>query len=78
LATSSADYFLTPLGKVAVDKDAVRRLAASPLVEIWDAPHAREHCLEVQPPFLQVLLDEFKWSVMEPTFLPDAVCGRFR
>lgn len=69
LATTSADYFLTPLGKVAVDKDAVRRLAASPLVEIWDAPHAREHCLEVQLPFLQVLLDDFK---IVPVLVGDA------
>ena len=47
LATTAADYFLTPLDKVAVDQDAVRRLATFPQVQTWDAPHAREHCLEV-------------------------------
>jgi len=60
LATTTADYFLTPLGKVAVDQDAVRRLAAFPQVQAWDAPHAREHCLEVQLPFLQVVLADFQ------------------
>lgn len=69
LATTSADYFLTPLGKVAVDTDAVQRLAAFPLVQIWDRPHAREHCLEVQLPFLQVLLEDFQ---IVPVLVGDA------
>ncbi len=69
LATTSADYFLTPLGKVAVNKDAVRRLAAFPQVQAWDAPHAREHCLEVQLPFLQVMLEDFQ---IVPVLVGDA------
>jgi hypothetical protein len=60
LATTLTDYFLTPLGRVAVDKEAVERLADFPLVQVWDTPHAREHCLEVQLPFLQSVLANFR------------------
>ena len=60
LATTTADYFLTPLGPVAVDKEAIDGLICFPQVLAWDRPHVGEHCLEVQLPFLQVVLDDFK------------------
>lgn len=59
LAASSADYFLTPLGMVAVDQHAVRKLLTLPQVTVRDAAHAPEHSLEVQLPFLQETLDAF-------------------
>jgi AmmeMemoRadiSam system protein B len=57
LPTSRA--FATPLGRVEVDSELRRELLAEGLAIEADAPHALEHCLEVQLPFLQVLLGDF-------------------
>jgi AmmeMemoRadiSam system protein B len=51
--------FATPLGELAVDETARTVLAGEPAVEVADRPHAREHSLEVELPFLQVVLGEF-------------------
>jgi AmmeMemoRadiSam system protein B len=59
LALPGADTFVTPLGAVAVDADAVARLRAMPQVCESEAAHSLEHSLEVQLPFLQTMLDEF-------------------
>jgi len=60
LALSSAAAFATPLGDVPLAADAAERLADLPQVIIDDRPHAREHSLEVELPFLQVALDRFE------------------
>ena len=59
LALPDADAFATPLGLVAVDREAVRAIADLPQVQVNSAAHAQEHALEVQLPFLQVLLGDF-------------------
>lgn len=59
LAVPSAESFTTPLGNVPIDGAARERLCKLGLVGIADAAHAAEHSLEVQLPFLQVVLDEF-------------------
>jgi len=59
LAATSADVFLTPLGEVAIDREAVERSLALPQVRLADGPHREEHSLEVQLPFLQCVLDDF-------------------
>lgn len=59
LALPEADAFATPLGKVAIDREAKAMLLAGGDVVAADAPHANEHCLEVQLPFLQTILDDF-------------------
>ena len=59
LAVSPARSFATPLGTVAVDRAAVAASLALPQVIASDAAHALEHSLEVQLPFLQVVLREF-------------------
>ncbi len=59
IAASSARAFATPLGRVPVDGAAVSELVAQRLVTLLDEAHAYEHCLEVQLPFLQVILGEF-------------------
>jgi AmmeMemoRadiSam system protein B len=55
--------FATPLGEIAVDPEARAVLtegrASTSAVEIADRPHAREHSLEVELPFLQVVLGDF-------------------
>lgn len=59
LATSEADYFRTPLGDIPVDRQALQALQGLPQVVQLEAAHAQEHSLEVQLPFLQVVLHEF-------------------
>jgi AmmeMemoRadiSam system protein B len=59
LAASSAEAFATPLGQVPVDQESVRQLARFPQVTVRDDAHKFEHALEVQLPFLQVVLAEF-------------------
>ena len=59
LAASSAEAFATPLGEIPLDREALARLGELPQVQTLDRAHAREHSLEVQLPFLQVLLEDF-------------------
>jgi MEMO1 family protein len=59
IAGSSASAFLTPLGPVKLDLEALARLRTLPFVSISDDAHRPEHCLEVQLPFLQVMLADF-------------------
>ena len=60
LAVPSSDAFATPLGLVPVADDARQAALAFPRVTVQDLPHAAEHSLEVQLPFLQVVLDSFE------------------
>jgi MEMO1 family protein len=59
LAVPATAAFATPLGAVAIDRDAIARLRDLPQVVTSDAAHAQEHALEVQLPFLQAVLGEF-------------------
>lgn len=59
LAVSSAKSFSTPLGEIALDTEAVNNIACFPFVEYIEQAHIHEHCLEVQLPFLQTILDSF-------------------
>ncbi|MDO9596670.1 MAG: AmmeMemoRadiSam system protein B [Azoarcus sp.] len=58
-ALPAAQAFETPLGKVTLDRASWLALQQRPDVVVDDRPHAYEHCLEVQLPFLQILLDSF-------------------
>ena len=60
LALPGVDYFATPLGQIEVDQLAVAALTALPQVVVSPPAHALEHSLEVQLPFLQSVLDDFK------------------
>ena len=60
LALPAADAFATPLGTVAVDTDAAARALELSQVQTSEAAHALEHSLEVQLPFLQTVLDDFR------------------
>ena len=59
LAASSAEVFLTPLGPVRVDQNAVEGVLRLPQVQLLDEAHAHEHSLEVHLPFLQRVLEDF-------------------
>jgi AmmeMemoRadiSam system protein B/AmmeMemoRadiSam system protein A len=60
LALPGVQFFATPLGTVEIDQGAVALLSDLPQVVVSSAAHAQEHSLEVQIPFLQSVLDEFK------------------
>ena len=59
LAVSGAEGFVTPLGKVPVDQEGEAALLELDTVRALPAAHAREHSLEVQLPFLQLVLGPF-------------------
>lgn len=60
LGATSADFWATPLGPIAIDQDALRGLSDLPFVAVHDAAHAREHALEVHLPFLKLALPDAK------------------
>ena len=59
IAAPTVDAFETPLGRVAIDLEALRKILL-PFVIRADAPHAPEHALEVKLPFLQTVLASFQ------------------
>jgi len=59
MAVPAASSFATPLGEIAIDRTAKSALMQRVDVIESDTPHAEEHCLEVQLPFLQMLFDDF-------------------
>lgn len=62
VALAGEDFWQTPLGLVAIDKEAVTFLADhAPIFRIDSGAHRLEHSLEVQVPFLQhFLLYDFR------------------
>jgi len=60
MALPDANRFITPLGTVLVDADLTSELAKLPGVCISAEAHRQEHSLEVQLPFLQTVLEQFK------------------
>jgi len=83
LALPGVDAFDTPLGRMAVDAEAVAAIRHLPQVLTSPAAHAQEHSLEVQLPFLQSVLGDFKLlplavgdaSALEVAQVLDAVWG---
>ena len=59
LALPASSGFVTPLGSLTIDAQAVELLRDLPQVLVSEAAHAQEHSLEVQLPFLQSVLDDF-------------------
>jgi MEMO1 family protein len=60
ISISTMGAFETPLGTVEVDRDALMQLTDLPFVRADDAAHAPEHALEVELPFLQMVLSQFR------------------
>ncbi len=58
-ACSRADQFMTPLGTIDVNTEAIKSIITLPDVEFIEQAHTYEHCLEVQLPFLQETLSHF-------------------
>ena len=60
-AIDDSDYWQTPLGQVAVDKTLTNKILAPHEGILANREvHKNEHCLEVELPFLQVVLSDFK------------------
>jgi MEMO1 family protein len=76
LALPSCDYFATPFGQVRINDEGRRRLRELGLAGIADAPHALEHSLEVQLPFLQSVLTEFDLLPIAVGLAPPEQVGR--
>ncbi|WP_457624804.1 AmmeMemoRadiSam system protein B [Persephonella sp.] len=56
------DYWLTPLGEVKVNKAEIEKFVLNNKdlpVTLNTVPHIKEHSLEVQVPFLQMVLENF-------------------
>lgn len=83
LALPGVDAFDTPLGRIEVDAEAVAAIRHLPQVLTSPEAHAQEHSLEVQLPFLQSVLGNFKLlplavgdaSALEVAQVLDAVWG---
>lgn len=60
LALPGSEAFATPLGEVTLDQKAIEAISHLPQVVVSPAAHALEHSLEVQLPFLQAVLEDFK------------------
>ena len=73
LAVPSVDSFATPLGEVEVDRALVARALTLPQVTESDRAHESEHSLEVQLPFLQILLRSFR---LVPIAVGDATAAQ--
>jgi AmmeMemoRadiSam system protein B len=59
LGLPDAEALETPLGRIPIDRELAARATALPQVSVHDAAHAGEHSLEVELPFLQVVLGAF-------------------
>lgn len=61
-ALSPADFWETPLGRVPIDNEAGRVLLGEvDFLTADERAHREEHSIEVQLPFLQIVLDEFSF-----------------
>lgn len=60
LALPGVQAFATPLGRIPVDQDAVHFIKPLRQVSTSPAAHELEHSLEVQLPFLQMVLSGFQ------------------
>jgi AmmeMemoRadiSam system protein B len=59
LALPGHPRFATPLGEIAIQPEGAQASLRLPQVRVIPEAHTREHSLEVELPFLQVLFGEF-------------------
>ncbi len=55
IAVPHAGAFRTPLGELPLDGEAIRDIVGLPQIVVEDGPHAGEHALEVELPFVQAI-----------------------
>ena len=59
VSVDAFDNYVTPLGKVPVDKEACKELLKKPFFKREPRASLDEHSLEIELPFLQTVLEEF-------------------
>ncbi|KTD43353.1 AmmeMemoRadiSam system protein B [Legionella quateirensis] len=59
IAYDPVTKFATPLGEMEQDQDLLAKISTLPYVHALSQAHQREHCLEVQLPFCQMIFNEF-------------------
>jgi len=69
LAVTDMDGFATPLGEIAIDKEAIKNALSLSQVQVINEAYHGENSLEVQLPFLQEILGDFK---LVPILVGDA------
>lgn len=57
LAIPTVDAFETPLGRVYLDKKGIEKIKYHENILMDNKPHAQEHSIEVQIPFLQIAIN---------------------
>jgi AmmeMemoRadiSam system protein B len=55
VATMQSGIWETPLGGIEIDPDLASEISKSGIVDLDDFAHTRDHCLEVQIPFIQYI-----------------------
>jgi MEMO1 family protein len=73
LVSPGASHLRTPLGDLEVDREALAKL---PDVPVDPAPHAREHSLEVELPFIQRVAPRAKIVPLAGTRADPELVGR--
>lgn len=74
-ALSPADYWETPLGRIAVDREMNELLKAQVnFLEKDERPHLHEHSIEVQLPLLQRVLEKFTFLPISLSYLSEEEC----
>lgn len=58
IATTGAEFYITPLGKIAIDQKSILEINL-PYVQLIKEAFALEHAIEVHLPFLQLTLKNF-------------------
>ncbi len=53
------DFYETPLGRIPVDRQACEKLLENPLFSTVRRAHLQEHSIEIELPFLQVVMKDF-------------------
>jgi len=60
MAVPDVSSFITPLGKIPLDNKEIDNLVEEQQLLLSNQAHEQEHSLEVQLPFLQVILNNFQ------------------
>jgi AmmeMemoRadiSam system protein B len=55
IATMRGTSWETPIGKVELNDEFIDRISKDSIIDVDDFSHSRDHCLEVQLPFLQYM-----------------------
>jgi AmmeMemoRadiSam system protein B len=76
-ALSAADFWETPLGKVGIERELNRTLAAlAGFIAEDETANRSEHSIEVQLPFLQTVLKIFSFVPVSLAHISDPECAR--